>query len=86
MKTIVLTIGNIDLNFTPTEADYGEYMTEVAQGDLVNASHNFVMSIVDEESKDALRTITKENPGAAMQITGEVLKEYTPKLQIKVKK
>ncbi|MGL1099054.1 putative phage tail assembly chaperone [Vibrio vulnificus] len=86
MKTIVLTIGNIDLSFTPTEADYGEYMTEVAQGDLVNASHNFVMSIVDEESKDALRDITKENPGAAMQITGEVLKEYTPKLQIKVKK
>ncbi|EKO3922793.1 putative phage tail assembly chaperone [Vibrio metschnikovii] len=86
MKTIVLTIGNIDLSFTPTEADYGEYMTEVAKGDLVNASHNFVMSIVDEESKDALRDITKENPGAAMQITGEVLKEYTPKLQIKVKK
>ncbi|YP_009948792.1 putative tail assembly chaperone [Vibrio phage PV94] len=86
MKTIVLTIGNIDLSFTPTEADYGEYMTEVAQGDLVNASHNFVMSIVDEESKDALRDITKENPGAAMQITSEVLKEYTPKLQIKVKK
>ncbi|HFQ4921016.1 TPA: putative phage tail assembly chaperone [Vibrio vulnificus] len=86
MKTIVLTIGKIDLSFTPTEADYGEYMTEVAQGDLVNASHNFVMSIVDEESKDALRGITKENPGAAMQITGEVLKEYTPKLQIKVKK
>ncbi|EWS70125.1 hypothetical protein VN02_023490 [Vibrio vulnificus] len=86
MKTIVLTIGNIDLSFTPTEADYGEYMTEVAQGDLVNASHNFVMSIVDEESKDALRDITKENPGAALQITGEVLKQYTPKLQIKVKK
>ncbi|EID0059668.1 putative phage tail assembly chaperone [Vibrio vulnificus] len=86
MKTIVLTIGDIDLSFNPTEADYGEYMSEVAQGDFVNASHNFVMSIVDEESKDALREITKENPGAAMQITGEVLKEYTPKLQIKVKK
>ncbi len=85
-KKIELTIGEDDLVFNPTEADYNEYMSELAQGDIVNSAHNFLMSIVDDESKDALRNITKENPGAALQITGQVIKNYTPKLQIKVKK
>ena len=86
MKNIVLIVGEQELSFNPTEADYGEYMAEVAQGEVVNASHNFLVNIVDEESKEALRDITKENPSAALQITGEVLKQYTPKLQIKIKK
>ncbi|MCG3724697.1 putative phage tail assembly chaperone [Vibrio cincinnatiensis] len=86
MKNIVLIVGEQELSFNPNEADYGEYMAEVAQGEVVNASHNFLVNIVDEESKEALRDITKENPSAALQITGEVLKQYTPKLQIKIKK
>ena len=65
-KNIVLTIGAVDVAFTPTEPDYNEYMNELAQGDIVNPAHNFLMSIVDDESKDALRNITKDNPGAAL--------------------
>ncbi len=44
------------------------------------------MSCVDEGSKAALRDITQQNPGAATQIYGAVLKEYAPKLSISVKK
>ncbi|ENP8308523.1 hypothetical protein ACEH97_001869 [Vibrio alginolyticus] len=87
MKTIVLTIGDdLELNFAPTEAEYSDYMGEVAKGEIVNSAHNFLMNTVTDESKDAFRDLTKGNPGAALQIVGEVLKEYTPKLQIKVKK
>lgn len=86
MKTIVLTIGSQDLSFTPTEAAYNDYMNELAQGEIATSAHNFLMMTVDNDSKEPLRAITQDNPGAALQIVGELLKEYTPKLQIKVKK
>lgn len=85
-KTIVLTIDTQDLSFTPTEAAYNDYMNELAQGEIASSAHNFLVMIVDDESKEPLRNLTKANPGAALQIVGELLKEYTPKLQIKVKK
>ncbi|HCH5317045.1 TPA: hypothetical protein NKY78_002526 [Vibrio parahaemolyticus] len=85
-KQIVLTVGDEDITFVPTQSDYSDYMSELGQGDIVNAAHNFLMNIVTEESKEAFRELTKENPSAAIQVVGEVLKEYTPKLKIKVKK
>ncbi|HCE3234800.1 TPA: putative phage tail assembly chaperone [Vibrio parahaemolyticus] len=85
-KQIVLVIGGSDMAFVPTQADYNDYMNEVAQGEIVNAAHNFLMNTVAEESKEAFRELTNENPSAAVQVVNEVLKEYTPKLQIKVKK
>ncbi|MFG0887549.1 putative phage tail assembly chaperone [Vibrio sp. CJQ_6] len=85
-KQIVLTVGNTDITFVPTEADYNDYMNALAQGEIVTSAHNFLMNAVTDESKDAFRELTNDNPGAAIQVVGEVLKEYTPKLQIKVKK
>ncbi|TOG87949.1 hypothetical protein CGI91_18805 [Vibrio parahaemolyticus] len=85
-KSIVLTVGEVDLEFIPTPAEYDEAQNTTMQGDISGAAHNFLMSCVSEESKDALREITKENLGAATQIYGAVLKEYTPKLTISVKK
>ncbi|EOG7713432.1 putative phage tail assembly chaperone [Vibrio parahaemolyticus] len=85
-KQIILTVGEVDLEFNPTPAEYDEAQNTTMQGDISGAAHNFLMSCVSEESKDALREITKANPGAATQIYGAVLKEYTPKLTISVKK
>ncbi|MDW2015176.1 putative phage tail assembly chaperone [Vibrio sp. 704] len=85
-KQIALTVGDADITFVPTETDYNDYMNALAQGEIVNSAHNFLMNTVTEESKEVFRELTNENPGAAIQVVGEVLKEYTPKLQIKVKK
>ncbi|MCC4854471.1 MULTISPECIES: putative phage tail assembly chaperone [Vibrio] len=85
-KSIVLTVGTTDLEFNPTPAEYDEAQNTTMQGDISSAAHNFLMSCVSDKSKDALREITKENAGAATQIYGFVLKEYTPKLAISVKK
>ncbi len=85
-KAIILTVGTTDLEFNPTPAEYDEAQNTTMQGDISSAAHNFLMSCVNEKSKDALREITKDNAGAATQIYGAVLKEYTPKLSISVKK
>ena len=85
-KPIVLTVGTTDLEFNPTPAEYDEAQNTILQGDASSAAHNFLMNCVDEGSKAALRDITQQNPGAATQIYGAVLKEYAPKLSIAVKK
>ena len=85
-KSIVLTVGTTDLAFNPTPAEYDDAQNTILQGDASSAAHNFLMSCVDEGSKAALRDITQQNPGAATQIYGAVLKEYAPKLSISVKK
>ena len=86
MSKIVLTVGNADIEFNPTPAEYDEAQNTILQGDASAAAHNFLMSCVSEASKDELRNITNGNAGAAMQIYSAVLKEYTPKLVISVKK
>ncbi|MEZ8483099.1 putative phage tail assembly chaperone [Vibrio splendidus] len=86
MSKIVLTVAGIDLEFTPTPAEYDEAQNTILSGDASAAAHNFLVSCVSDGSKDALRDITDANAGAAMQIYGAVLKEYTPKLVISVKK
>ncbi|MFA0179615.1 putative phage tail assembly chaperone [Vibrio cyclitrophicus] len=86
MSKIVLTVAGIDLEFTPTPAEYDDAQNTILSGDASAAAHNFLMSCVSDGSKDALREITDANAGAAMQIYGAVLKEYTPKLVISVKK
>ncbi|MEZ8620592.1 putative phage tail assembly chaperone [Vibrio splendidus] len=86
MSKIVLTVAGIDLEFTPTPAEYDDAQNTILSGDASAAAHNFLMSCVSDGSKDSLREITDANAGAAMQIYGAVLKEYTPKLVISVKK
>ncbi|MEZ9673714.1 putative phage tail assembly chaperone [Vibrio lentus] len=86
MSKIVLSVAGIDLEFTPTPAEYDEAQNTILSGDASAAAHNFLVSCVSDGSKDALRDITDANAGAAMQIYGAVLKEYTPKLVISVKK
>ncbi|MGI9888124.1 putative phage tail assembly chaperone [Vibrio chagasii] len=86
MSKIVLTVGNTDLEFNPTPAEHDEAQNTILSGDASAAAHNFLMSCVSDKSKDALREITDANAGAAMQIYGALIKEYTPKLVISVKK
>lgn len=85
-KVIELTIGSNDLVFQPTEVEYNDYMNELMPDNKVAPAHNFLFNCVKEESKDVLRTITKSNPGAAIQITASVMAKYAPQLVIKVKK
>ncbi|EAP92921.1 MULTISPECIES: putative phage tail assembly chaperone [Vibrio] len=86
MSKIVLTVGKTDLEFNPTPAEHDEAQNTILTGDASAAAHNFLVSCVSDGSKDALREITNENAGAAMQIYGALIKEYTPKLVISVKK
>ncbi|UXI00429.1 putative phage tail assembly chaperone [Photobacterium sp. TY1-4] len=85
-KIITLEIAGKELQFEPTEAAYNDYMNELLPDNKVAPANNFLFSVVTDESKEPLREITKSNAGAAVQITSVVLAEFTPQMEIKVKK
>ncbi|MBV1843354.1 putative phage tail assembly chaperone [Photobacterium ganghwense] len=85
-KTIILTIAGTDISFDPTPELYGEYMGQVAQGNMLDSAHNFVMQSASEDGKPALRELFDENTGAPMQVAGVLMQEYAPKVAISVKK
>ncbi|AOY11845.1 hypothetical protein BGL48_11865 [Salinivibrio sp. SS3] len=85
-KKIVLTVSGTDTHFEPTPELYADYMGQVAQGNISDAAHNFVMQSATEDSKPALRELNEENPGAAIQLAGVLMQEYAPKVNIAVKK
>lgn len=85
-KTIILTIAGTDISFAPTPELYSEYMGQVAQGNMVDAAHNFVMQSASEDGKPALRELFDDNHGAPMQVSAALIKEYSPKIAITVKK
>ncbi|MGF1688353.1 putative phage tail assembly chaperone [Photobacterium japonica] len=85
-KLIQLVVASKELAFKPTEVEYNDYMNELMPDNKVAPAHNFLFNTVTDETKDALREITQANPGAAVQLTAEVMAQYAPKLVITVKK
>lgn len=86
-KTITLTVGTTDFAFNVTANDHNDYVDTVARGGSVSAaSHNFLIRVIDSEQKDAFKKFLDETPGAAIQIASHLKVEFSPVLEIAVKK
>lgn len=83
-KLIEMKIAGKDVSFSPNVTAYNKYINEITMGNKVSPAHNFLLRIVTPETKEALTELL-ERPGAALQIVGKVLDEYTPELEITVK-
>lgn len=86
VQKITLTVRGTDFNFTVGRDDYNKYLNSIMPNNKVAPHHNLLMSTVDDDSRDALRTLLKETPGADMNIGGALIEEYTPDLEVVVKK
>jgi len=86
-KTITLTIGNTEFKFNVTVNDHSDFVDSVSRGgSICTGSHNFVMRSIDATQKEALKTVLTESPGAEVQIAGALKGEFSPILDIAVKK
>lgn len=83
-KKIEMAIAGKDVSFTPNVTAYNKYINEITMGNKVSPAHNFLVRIVTPDTKEALQELLAL-PGAALQIVGKVLEEYTPELEITVK-
>lgn len=83
-EKIDLNVAGEDISFAPNVTAYNKYINEMSMSNKIAPAHNFLMRIVTPETKEALQALL-ERPGAALQLAGKVLEEYTPELEITVK-
>lgn len=86
-QTIVLTIAGTDFSFNVTAQDHNTFVDSAARRESITASaHNFVMRTINQEQKEDLKALLEKSPGAAVQIASELGAEFSPVLEIAVKK
>ena len=84
-RDITLEFANQEFTFHLTPADVTKYFNATTQANKVAPAHNLLMSTVKPEGKDDLKSLL-ENPVTTMTIAGALLEEYSPDLDIIVKK
>jgi len=86
-KLVTLTIGDKDFNFNVTVQDHSDFVDSAARGEsMTAAAHNFVMRAIDKEQKEDFKKLLTDSPGAELQIASSIKAEFSPVLEIKVKK
>ena len=84
-RDITLEIGDQEFTFQMTPQDVTKYFNATTQANKVAPAHNLLMSTVKPEGKDDLKSLL-ENPVTTMTIAGALLEEYSPNIDIIVKK
>ena len=86
-KRIVLTIGTTDFAFNVNVQDHSEFVDAAARGgSLTAAAHNFALRSIENEQKDDFKKLLEASPGAELQIAAAIKAEFSPVLEIAVKK
>jgi hypothetical protein len=84
---ITLLIAGIEYKFNVTVQDHSDFIDSTARGESISAAaHNFVMRTVDSESKDGLKKLLESSPGSELQIATLVKTEFSPMLEMSIKK
>ncbi|ALS32772.1 hypothetical protein PTRA_a1581 [Pseudoalteromonas translucida KMM 520] len=86
-QTITLTIAGTDFKFNMTVQDHSDFVDSVARGgSMTAASHNMVMRTIGDEQKEELKKVLESSPGSELQIASMLKTEFSPVLEITVKK
>lgn len=84
-RTITLEIAEKDFDFTLGAAEVTKYFNAMSQTNKVSPAHNLLSTTVKTDQRDALKAILV-NPVTTMQIAGALLEEFSPDVEITVKK
>lgn len=84
-RDITLEFANQEFTFHLTPADVTKYFNSVTNNNKVAPSKNLMMTTIKQEEKAALKPFL-ENPVTAMELAGALLEEYSPDIDIIVKK
>lgn len=86
-KLITLLIAGIEFKFNVTVQDHSDFVDAAARGESMSAAaRNFVMRTVDESDKDEFRKLIDKSPGSELQIAGMLKGEFSPVLEMSIKK
>ncbi|MFE2005383.1 putative phage tail assembly chaperone [Pseudomonas guariconensis] len=84
-REITLELGKDEFTFTLTPADVTKYFNGMTQNNKVAPSHNLLVNTVNQDQRAALKE-RLANPVMVMQLSGAILEEYSPDVDVIVKK
>lgn len=84
-REITLEVGDKEFTFELTPQDVTKYFNAVTQANKVAPANNLLVTTVKQEERAALKPMLG-NPVFVMQLAGALLEEYSPDVEITVKK
>ena len=82
---ITLEVAGQDFEFAMDAALMTKYINGLTPANKVAPAHNLLMSSVNQEQKATLKPLLA-NPMTAIQIAGALIEEYSPTVEVTVKK
>lgn len=84
-REITLEVGDKEFTFSLTPQDVTKYFNAMTANNKVSPSHNLLINTGLHAERDELRRVLL-NPVMTMQISGALLEEYAPDIEVIVKK
>lgn len=84
-RTITLSIADNDFDFTLGAPEVTKYFNAMTQTNKVAPAHNLLSTTVKADQREALKPYLS-NPVTTIQIAGALLEEFSPDVEITVKK
>ena len=84
-RDITLEIGNREFTFHLTPQDVTKYFNSTTNNNKVAPANNLLVSTVKQEERATLKPLLA-NPVTVMELAGALLEEYSPDIDIIVKK
>ncbi|WP_085691791.1 MULTISPECIES: putative phage tail assembly chaperone [unclassified Pseudomonas] len=82
---ITLEVAGQDFEFSMDPALMTKYINSLTPTNKVAPAHNLLMTSVNQEQKANLKPLLA-NPMTAIQIAGALIEEYSPTVEVTVKK
>lgn len=84
-RDITLEIGDTEFLFHLTPQDVTKYFNSTTQNNKIAPANNLLVNTVKQEQRATLKPLLA-NPVTVMELVGALLEEYSPKVEIIVKK
>ena len=84
-RDITLELGDLELTFHLTPQDVTKYFNATTQANKVAPANNLLITTVKQEERASLKPFLV-NPVTVMELAGALLEEYSPDIDIIVKK
>ncbi|AYO02563.1 putative phage tail assembly chaperone [Pseudomonas monteilii] len=82
---ITLDVAGQDFDFVMDAALMTKYINSLTPANKVAPAHNLLMTSVSQDQKASLKPLLA-NPMTAIQIAGALIEEYSPTVEVTVKK
>lgn len=85
VREITLEIGDLEFTFKLDPQVVTKYFNSTTQANKVAPANNLLVNTVHQDQRAALKPYLV-NPVTVMELAGALLEEYSPKLEVLVKK